>query len=1509
MKQLVNLFGRQAKNQVINNLRKPSRRPLRSESLEKRQLLAGDILAAHNYSIPEDVNGDWQVTPLDALLVLNHIAEQRGSSDLSGLERGSIEHYVDVTGDNLVTPLDALRVLNRIASGEAIGELLELSLNPRTGNDEAFSASAFNAATRELTVGVNEVFHLELNYSDLRGPFDRVGAFAIYADILFDSEGFLEPVLTETQFLTLSANVRSADGGTLTFSFGDPANTVTVDFDVFAASTDAPSREIQKAIEALGFSDVVVRALPGDTNDPLQYLIRFNDFALDRLNIPNLQVELNLLNSGGSPIAATASVTDDPPLIPSQSDPDVLVINPNAIPLNFNFLSRSFRATPQNPSGQPFYGGLLQVGTFDPASGFIDAGATGQILVNGWPDAGVVDANGNPVPLPRPFDVFSIPVRMTQPVEKFRIYLDPPNTSGTQNLLYGSPSQVPNDLIRIVLENDPTNPNDGTGLLYVTAVGDSNVTVNAGDGTLGAVQNGPAATLDLSTLLTVGNGAGLPRAYELVSGPGFGQVSIDPTTGLATYTPSATQSGSTSFVYSATVGGVTDTGTITVNVTALPVTVEAGDGSLDAVQGGANVTLELAPLVTVTNGEGLSRSFAITDQPDFGTAVVNAATGQLTYTPPTGTFGVTSLDYTVTVNGVSDTGTIAIDVARQPVVLTANPGSLAAFQNGTPVQIDLNNLISVTPAGTQVTFELILPTATLGTAVLSGGIVTYTPSATQSGSDSFGYRVTSVGDDVQVAEAIVSVTVNEEITITAGDDAFDAIQGGPAIVLNPFPGALVQTSGTTTAATITLDTTGLKGTVAFSGGVLTYTPPAVRFGTDSFSYTASLPAVPGFAGASDQGVITISEVASITARDSSLTALPGDPAQVINLANLVTVTGTDEVPTFTLNTTGLAGTAVLSGSNVTYTPPATEFGTTTFSYTATVAGKSATASVTISEGVSIQTLPGSLVSFPGGPPVTLSLPTLVTVSGSQQAPVYALAASPSIGSAVVNPSTGLLTYTPPATGPIGQISFSYRVTVEGVSVTDTVTVTELTVVAPDRTLTVNEAQPNVTPSGTTLQLSATVSVALSPAFTIVTPPSLGTATIVGNVLTYTPRAFDFNQTVFTDSIVYRATVNGVSDTGTIAITINPTVLPPSAVADTVNALADASTTYTSAQLTQNDTPARPNPSGQRPVVTAASAIAGVTAGNVVFNAANNSVTFTPTPGFVGDTSFQYTMTSEGQTATATVFVAVRQFVPSTISGSIFTDYIESVNNPVRNGVRDANEPAMGGVPVVLTPIQSSIGALPQRVLTAASGEYVFENLAPGTYEVSFDVPDTLIFGAGVNGTSLPANGSGRTFTIVIGEDGGLNYNGLNFTVLGRTGLAAGTGSLLVSQYLLSSPNSPYNSSRPDFGLATMIVNPSNGEQQVFELTQGFEGVVFAEIAIGRSGATALMTFIMEDGTVKTALLSKEDGDFVVNSTRAVVQVFRNVNSMTFIDSASDALEREYGNYRDSVDQVLASGMF
>lgn len=76
----------------------------------------------HNATLPEDVNGDRVVSPIDALTVLNYIS-QEGDGTIDHSAR--FDAFPDVGPDNLVTPLDALRVINYLAreaqdsSGEA----------------------------------------------------------------------------------------------------------------------------------------------------------------------------------------------------------------------------------------------------------------------------------------------------------------------------------------------------------------------------------------------------------------------------------------------------------------------------------------------------------------------------------------------------------------------------------------------------------------------------------------------------------------------------------------------------------------------------------------------------------------------------------------------------------------------------------------------------------------------------------------------------------------------------------------------------------------------------------------------------------------------------------------------------------------------------------------------------------------------------------------------------------------------------------------------------------------------------------------------------------------------------------------------------------------------------------------------------------------------------------------------------------------------------------------------
>ncbi|MDF1843957.1 MAG: dockerin type I domain-containing protein [Rubripirellula sp.] len=95
-------------------------RILRSERLEARQLMAGD-LSLHNEALPSDVNGDGNVSPVDALAVVNYLTRAHSAE---GEFLGSIptsNKQVDVDNNGAVTAKDALMVINDLrAEGEII---------------------------------------------------------------------------------------------------------------------------------------------------------------------------------------------------------------------------------------------------------------------------------------------------------------------------------------------------------------------------------------------------------------------------------------------------------------------------------------------------------------------------------------------------------------------------------------------------------------------------------------------------------------------------------------------------------------------------------------------------------------------------------------------------------------------------------------------------------------------------------------------------------------------------------------------------------------------------------------------------------------------------------------------------------------------------------------------------------------------------------------------------------------------------------------------------------------------------------------------------------------------------------------------------------------------------------------------------------------------------------------------------------------------------------------------
>ena len=102
------------------NLRRRTRRILKCEPLESRNLLAADFGLRHNFVEPADVNDDGEVSPSDALAIVNELnaTGDRGPDQLM---------FADVNDDGQVAPIDCLFVINHLNdAGIEFGGLAEI---------------------------------------------------------------------------------------------------------------------------------------------------------------------------------------------------------------------------------------------------------------------------------------------------------------------------------------------------------------------------------------------------------------------------------------------------------------------------------------------------------------------------------------------------------------------------------------------------------------------------------------------------------------------------------------------------------------------------------------------------------------------------------------------------------------------------------------------------------------------------------------------------------------------------------------------------------------------------------------------------------------------------------------------------------------------------------------------------------------------------------------------------------------------------------------------------------------------------------------------------------------------------------------------------------------------------------------------------------------------------------------------------------------------------------------
>jgi hypothetical protein len=488
------------------------------------------------------------------------------------------------------------------------------------------------------------------------------------------------------------------------------------------------------------------------------------------------------------------------------------------------------------------------------------------------------------------------------------------------------------------------------------------------------------------------------------------------------------------------------------------------------------------------------------------------------------------------------------------------------------------------------------------------------------------------------------------------------------------------------------------GTAQISGTQVLYTPTSGYVGSDVFTYTITN--TKGLT-ASAKVLITVTAVVVTppsnqgppVARDDTATTPYATPVTVNVLAN-------DSDPSgYALTVTGATppahGTARINADNsITYTPNSTYSGNDRFSYSISNGhGGSASANVI-------------LIVQPPLPPVARDdtattpylTPVVIDVLANDTDPNGFFLSVTSVGVATNGTAKivpgGAVSYTPQA-GFVGTDSFEYSISdghggIASANVTVTVQPPGGSLTAQNDTASTAYAKPvginvignDTAPSGLTLSI------------TKVTLPAHGTAQVaINGYIDYTPSpAFDGGS----DTFQYTVTDGLTTATATVTVTVLP---PPPPVAQN-----DIATTPFQAPVTINVLANDSDPSGLALTVTAIGTPPQNGSTQIIPNntTPNNTITYTPKPGYVGADSFMYTISNgHGGTANANVAITVQPPPPPiAVNDKVSTPF----NTPVQiNVLQNDSDPS--GLPLSVTAFVPPLAQ--QGMVTQTANSFTF----------------------------------------------------------------------------------------------------------------------------------------------------------------------------------------------------------
>jgi hypothetical protein len=588
------------------------------------------------------------------------------------------------------------------------------------------------------------------------------------------------------------------------------------------------------------------------------------------------------------------------------------------------------------------------------------------------------------------------------------------------------------------------------------------------------------------------------------------------------------------------------------------------------------------------NGDPFTFAIVANQGPSHGSlSGFNASTGAVNYTPNNNYTGPDSFQFTIT-----DTSTgLTSAAASVSLTVVAAQGPTANPQTVT-VQQSVATGITLTgsaPPGDAFTFQIASqPThGALSNFNNTTGQVTYTPTGTYTGPDSFTFTVTDTVTQQVSSAATVTITVVAPPTANAQS----------VVVGENVAKGITLTGSAPNGDAFTFQVASQPAHGALSGTApnLTYTPANNFTGGDSFTFTVT-DTVTGFISAT--ATVTITVVPPPTANAQSVVV--GE-----NVAKGITLSGSaPNGDAFTFQVASQPAHGALSGTapNLTYTPANNFTGGDTFTFTVT---DTTSGLVSTAATVTITVVPPPTANAQS---VVVGENTAkgITLTGSApngDAFTFQVASQPAHGA--LSGTAPNLTYTP-ANNFTGGDSFTFTVTDTASGLVSAATTITITVVPPPTANPQSVVVGENTAKGITLAGSAPNGDAFT--FQVASQPAQGNLSGTAPNLTYTPS----NNFTGGDSFTFTVTDTAsglVSNAATVTITVVP---PPTANTQSVTVQQNTAMGIT---LTGSA------PNGDAFSFQVASQPAH---GNLGGTAPN--LTYTPANNFTGPDSFTFTVT-------------------------------------------------------------------------------------------------------------------------------------------------------------------------------------------------------------------------------------------------------------------------------------------